>query len=279
MNMKAALPPDFKPPFWATKEFRRFLLVGVMGLAVVAVVIVDIAPKLTTRPTRVEKHDANAFVPQAAVEGAPKIVKFEGVLAKAKDGTPIDDQDEPYQYLIRSLSRMDAALVAKDAKPVDYKYYSKMPVEMRGETVKILALFLQSNPIRVDAAPGGVKFIHRTYLSDLSGAEGYVVDLLEPPGEDLAKRTVVGMDAVFLKLGTYEGRNGSVQAPLFIAKSLRTVREKMADSTAQNLSGGAILGIAAGLLVVMLVLTSFMFRKSKPAPPRNPAISLDPLKT
>ena len=184
----------------------------------------------------------------------------------------------PYQYLIRSLSRMDAAQVAKEAKAVEYKYYSKMPLEMRGETVKILALFLQSNPIRVDAAPGGVKFIHRTYLSDLSGAEGYVVDLLEPPG-DLAKRTLVGMDAVFLKLGTYEGRNGSVQAPLFIGKSLRTVKEKMADSSALNLGGGAILGIAGGALVLMLVLTSFVFRKAKPAPPRNPAISLETLKS
>jgi len=278
MNMKPVLPPDFKPPFWATKDFRRFMLVGVMGLAVVAVVIVDIAPKLTARPTREEKHDPNGFVPKPLAAGEAKMVKFEGVLEKVKDGTSIDDQDEPYQYLVRSLSRMDAALVAKDAKSVDYKYYSKMPVEMRGETVKILALFLQSNPIRVDAAPGGVKFIHRTYLSDLSGAEGYVVDLLEPPGE-LAKRTVVGMDAVFLKLGTYEGRNGSVQAPLFLGKSLRTVKEKMADSSALSLSNGAILGIAGGAMVLMLVLTSFMFRKSKPAPPRNPAISMESLKS
>jgi len=276
--MKPVLPPDFKPPFWATKDFRRFLLVGVMGLAVVGVVIVDIAPRLTARPTREEKHDPNAFVPQARKPGEAGVVKFEGVLEKAKDGTSIDDQDEPYQYLIRSLSRMDAALVAKDSKSVEYKYYSKMPVEMRGETVKILALFLQSNPIRVDAAPGGVKFIHRTYLSDLSGAEGYVVDLLEPPGE-LAKRTVVGMDAVFLKLGTYEGKNGSVQAPLFLGKSLRIVKEKMADSSAANLSNGVILGIAGGAMVLMLVLTSFMFRKSKPAPPRNPAISIESLKT
>src|SRR5687768_294584 len=154
MSMKAPLPPNFTPPFWATKEFRRFLLVGFMGTAVIAWVIFDIAPKFTNRPTRTVKTDPNGFVPQPAAPGAPTVMKFEGVLDKVKDGTPIDDQDEPYQYLVRSLSRMDAALVAKDAKAVDYKYYSKMPVEMRGETVKILGLFLQSNPIRVDAAPG-----------------------------------------------------------------------------------------------------------------------------
>src|SRR5262249_15848760 len=120
---------------------------------------------------RGENNDPTVLGPRPAAAGG--VVKYEGVLAKVKDGTPIDDQDEPYRYLIRSLSRMDAAQLAKETKTVDYKYYSKMPVEMRGETVKILALFLTSNPIRVDAAPGGVKFVHRTYLMDLRGDEGY----------------------------------------------------------------------------------------------------------
>ena len=276
---KAPLPPDFQPPVWATPGFRRFILAAVMVPAVIAVLVFQIGPALNARPVRSEKHDPKAFVPQPRAEGtASGVVRFEGMLEKTKDGTSIDDQDEAYQYLIRSLSRMDATLVAKDSKSVEYKYYSKMPVEMRGETVKILALFLQSNPIRVDAAPGGVKFIHRTYLSDLSGAEGYVVDLLEPPG-DLASRTLVGMEAVFLKLGTYEGRKGSVQAPLFIGKSLRTVKERMADGGPVTLGGGAILGIAVGALALMLVLTSFMFRKSKSPGPRGPASSLEALKS
>jgi hypothetical protein len=275
MNMRAPLPPDFKPPWWATRESRRLIIGLVMGIAVVGVVVFDIAPKLTTRAVREEKHDPNAFVPQPAAPEAA-VLKWEGILGKAKDGTPIDDQDEPYLYLIRSLSRMEPAQVAKEAKTVEYKYYSKMPVEMRGETVKILGLFLQSNPIRVDAAPGGVKFIHRTYLSDLSGAEGYVVDLLEPPGE-LPTRTLVGMEAVFLKLGTYEGKKGSVQAPLFVGKSLRTVKERMAESPAANLSGSAMMGIAVGAMILMLVLTSFMFKKSKPKQP--PAASLEALKS
>jgi hypothetical protein len=278
MNMKAPLPPDFKAPWWATKDFRRFLLIGVMGLAVVGVFVWDIGPKLTNRPEKAEKHDPTAFVPKPRTEGTAPMVKFEGVLEKAKDGTPIDDQDEPYQYLIRSLSRMDAAQIAKDAKSVEYKYYSKMPVEMRGETVKIMALFLTSNPIRVDAAPGGVKFIHRTYLMDLRGEEGYVVDLLEPPG-DLHLKTLVAIDSVFLKLGTYESKNGPVQAPLFVAKSLRTVKERMADSPAVNLSGATMLLLAAGALALMLVLTSFMFRKSKSPGPKGPVISMDTLKS
>jgi hypothetical protein len=276
--MKAPLPPNFTPPFWATRNFRLLLIAGVMGLAVMGVMVVQIGPALNQRASRAKQADPTAFVPKPATPGEARSVKYEGVLDKVKDGSSIDDQEEPYQYLVRTLSRMEPAQLTKDSKNVDYSYYAKMPVEMRGETVKILALFLQSNPIRVDAAPGGVKFIHRTYLSDLSGSEGYVVDLLEPPGE-LATRTLVGMEAVFFKIGTYEGKKGPVQAPLFLGRSLRTVRERMADGPVANLSGGVILGVAITLMFVMIFLTSRIFKKSKPPAPRGPAISMETLKT
>jgi hypothetical protein len=276
--MKAPLPPNFTPPFWATRNFRLLLGAGLMGLAVMGVMVFQIGPALNQRPVRQKQADPNAFVPKPVVAGEAREVKYEGVLDRVKDGSSIDDQEQPYQYLIRALSRMEPAHLSKDAKSVDYGYYSKMPVEMRGETVKILALFLQSNPIRVDGAPGGVQFIHRTYLSDLSGAEGYVVDLLEPPGE-LASRTLVGLDAVFFKLGTYEGKKGPVQAPLFVGKSLRTVKERMAGGPVANLSGGVILGVAVALLFLMIFLTSRIFKKAKPPAPKGPALSMETLKT
>jgi len=277
--MKAPLPPGFKPPFWGTKDFRRLVLGVVLGLAVVGVLVFDIGPMLSNRPSKVKKVDPNAFVPQPHVAGQPREVKFEGVLEKAKDGTSIDDQDEPYQYLVRCMARMDAAQLTRDAKSVDYSYYSKMPVEMRGQTVKIMALFLTSNPIRVDAAPGGVNFIHRTYLMDLRGDEGYVVDLLERP-PDLDSRSVVGLDAVFLKLGTYEAKKGTVQAPLFLGKGLHLVKEpKMAIDPMAKMSTGLILGAAGVAMLVMLALTSRMFRKTKPAGPKPPALSLETLKS
>jgi hypothetical protein len=282
MSTKAPLPPNFQPPTWATKEFRRLLIVGIMGCAVIGVLVFDIAPKFTQKPTRaVKAQDPNAFVPQPAAPGVAREVKFEGVLEKVKDGTSIDDQDEAYQYLLRYLARAEVAHLNKEAKAVDYSYYSKLPAELRGQTVKILALFLQSNPIRVDAAPGGVKFIHRTYLSDLSGNEGFVVDLVEPPGE-LESRTLVAMDAVFLKLGTYEGKKGSVQAPLFMGKSLQVRKERMAADPVANLSGGALAGVGIVMMLVILALTSRMFKKSAPPaprPPSGPSVSLDALKS
>lgn len=278
--MKAPLPPNFTPPFWATRNFRLLLLAGIMGLAVMGVMVFQIGPRLNERTVQQKKVDPTAFVPKPAVPGEVREVRYEGVLEKVKDGTSIDDQDQPYQYVVRALSRMDAAQMTKDSKAVDYQYYSKMPVEMRGETVKITGLFLQSNPIRVDAAPGGVNFIHRTYLvSDVSGSEGFVVDLLEPPG-DLPHRQLVALDAVFYKLGSYEGKKGPVQAPLFLGKGLRTLKERPLSSPVANLSGGAILGVAIGMMLLMIFLTSRMFKKSsRPPAPRTPAITAEPLKT
>ena len=276
--MKAPMPPEYRPPNWATKEFRRLLIVGVMGCAVIGWMVFDIAPKFTQKAARAGKQtDPNAYVPKPAEPGVVKALKYEGVLEKVKDGSSIDDQDESYQYLIRSLSRMDAAQVGKEAKSVDYAYYSKLPAELRGETVKILALFLQSNPIRVDAAPGGVNFIHRTYLMDLSGDEGYVVDLLQPPGE-LALRTLVGMDAVFLKLGTYESKKGPVQAPLFLGKSLRVVKERTAADPVLNLSNGMVVGAGITAMLVILGMTALIFRKPKPPATKSlggPSLSLE----
>ncbi|MBV8879321.1 MAG: hypothetical protein JO332_05130 [Planctomycetaceae bacterium] len=279
--MKAPLPPNYRPPQWATREFRRLLLVGIMGCAVIGVLVFDIAPKFSEKPVKaVKAQGPDAYVPQAAAPGEVRPVKYEGVLEKVKDGTSIDDQDESYQYLVRALSRMEPAHLAKEAKSVDYPYYSKLSGELRGQTAKVLALFLQSNPIRIDGAPGGVNFIHRTYLMDLSGTEGYVVDLLEAPG-DLEPRTLVGMDAVFLKLGTYESKRGSVQAPLFVGKSLRVVKERMAAGPVAGLSGTMIAAVGAVLMLTILMLTSFMFRKGpkRPAAPQGPALSLETLKS
>ncbi|HLY75292.1 MAG TPA: hypothetical protein VKU80_14320 [Planctomycetota bacterium] len=282
MSTKAPLPPDYQPPLWATREFRRLLIVGVMGASVIGVLVFDIAPKFSQKPVKAVKAPGpDAYVPRAAGAGEVHSVKYEGVLEKVKDGSSIDDQDESYQYLVRSLSRMDPAQLAKDAKAVDYSYYSKLSGELRGQTAKVLAMFLQSNPIRVDGAPGGVNFIHRTYLMDLSGDEGYVVDLLEAPGE-LEPRTLVGLDAVFLKLGTYESKRGLVQAPLFVGKSLRVVKERISASPVAALSGGGMLAAGAVAMLLILGLTTLMFRKpgpKRPAPPQGPSLSLETLKT
>jgi hypothetical protein len=174
--MKAPLPPNFTPPFWATRNFRLIILFGLLGLAVMGVMVFQIGPALNQKPVRQKQVDPSAFVPKPATAGESRGVKYEGVLENVKDGSSIDDQEQPYQYLVRTLSRMDAAQLTKDAKNVDYAYLCE-DAGRDAREVKILPL--ASSPTRSGwTAPAGVQFIHRTYLSTTcQGAEGYVVDL------------------------------------------------------------------------------------------------------
>ena len=98
--------------------------------------------------------------------------------------------------------------------------------DLRGQPVRVTGLFLKSAPIRLDTAIGGVEWVYRTYLCSSDGNEGYVFDLLEPPGDLEPRRTVVSVEGVFFKMATYEGARGPVKAPLFLGRSLRLMSEK-----------------------------------------------------
>ena len=68
--MKAPLPPNFTPPFWATQNSRLLLIFGVMGLAVMGVMVFQVGPALNLRPTPQKQADPNAFVPKPAWRAA-----------------------------------------------------------------------------------------------------------------------------------------------------------------------------------------------------------------
>jgi len=137
-----------------------------------------------------------------------------------KDKTSVDDLDKSYEEFVEVLSKLDAALLKKEAGTVDYAALTGKPGDFRGKPLRLKVVFLLSNPIKLDRKVGEIQFVHRTYLSNLSGSEGYVVDLLEPPPE-LNRKDPVLVDAAFYKIGTYEGRKGPVEAPFLIGKSLK----------------------------------------------------------
>ena len=95
-----------------------------------------------------QKQDRSERVRAASPRrpGEPASVKYEGVLDKVKDGTSIDDQDEavpvPGPDAVRGWTRPQLTKDAKNGRVP--AYYSRCPSRLRGETVKILALFLQS---------------------------------------------------------------------------------------------------------------------------------------
>lgn len=210
-------------PMWARKEFRTLVIVAVMGLSVVAVLIFEIGPALKSRPAAEEKaFELEAAIPPSWKTEAP-------VVEKAEDRVPLDTRDEAYLSLVKNVAKEGVA----GALEVDYRIFAKAPERARGRAVKLTALYLDSTPLRVQPEGADVEFIHRTYLSNLNGTEGYVVDLLQVPAS-FEKRDPVTVDARFLRLAMYEGRKGPVTAPHLVAKGLTKVTEPVVAGAAWN---------------------------------------------
>jgi hypothetical protein len=284
MTMRPPLAPNLATPFWATKGFKFLVVSAVMLVALLAVVVFEIGPLMMGRVKPAEKAvkftGPHAFVPRLAGDAPPgEMLPFEGVLQKAKDGTPLDLTEEPYLYLVRSLAKVDASALSKDFKLVEYSLFGHVPEQLKGRSVRVEGLYLTSNPIRLEKEVGGVEWVYRTYLSDMSGQEGYVVDFLERPPEKLKKRTPVGTDAVFLKIGTYEGNKGQVQAPFLVGKSLRVMHES-AGTEASN-AGTLVVGLAVGAVLLALYLTQRNWSKpvAKRGPDGGPAVPMETVKT
>jgi hypothetical protein len=258
--VSAPLPPDFRKPALSTPGSRRLLLVGIVAAVALVVLIVDIGPKLRdimehrkVAKEPVKMTGADVFVPRPEGAAPPALLPYEGMPAKAKDGTPLDLNEEPYLYLLGNLKSVDGQALARDAKRVDYSLFGKVPEQLKGQSVKMMGLLLQSNPIRLEKPVKGVEWIYRTYLvTDMSGQEGFVIDLLDKP-PTLERKAVVRANVVFLKLGTYEGQKGQVQTPFFVGKNLSIVHEA-AGGEASN-AGTLLVVIAVAALLGVVFLT------------------------
>ena len=256
------VPLKAKIPMWATREFRWLIIIVVMSLSILAVLIFEIAPMTRAeRPPVPGAADPAALLPgEPAASPGAKEVRFDGILEKVKDSTPIEDQDQPYRTLVRHLARIRPEALAREARRIDYGTFTRTPSEVRGATTRILALFLESMPLRLDPPEGGVEWLHRTYLMDLSGSEGFVVDLVEPPPA-VERRQLVSTDGVFLKIASYEGRKGSVQAPFFLGRSLRLVKEAR-HFNVWNV-GSLIVAVAVLSVVAAIYMTMRLWRKAR----------------
>lgn len=253
-----------KVPFWATREFKFLLIVVIMGFAVVSVLVLRIGPMLTARGRADLKAERpvnpRAWVPQPLPPGVPREVKFDGALDQVKDATPIDEQDAAYGQLLKALSQGNSEALLKDPKLVEYPVYSRMPAELRGTAVRVTALLAGTSTLRLQKAEGNVEWIHRIYLVDVSGTEGYVIDTIEAPPA-LQKRDLVSADAVFLKLGTYEGRTGPVQAPFLVGRSIRHVKERVVQDPFNI--GAVVISVAVLSVLTAIGLTVRMLKKTR----------------
>jgi hypothetical protein len=141
-----------------------------------------------------------------------------------RDGAPIGD-DEPYALVLSHLARMAPETLDLEDMTVDYATLARKPETLRAQPLRLRLLFLASYPTPLDRIAVGQDKVYRTYLADPTGSEGYVVDLLEPPG-DIKKKTPVSLVAIFLRLASYEGQKGPVQAPFLVGRGLSVMQEK-----------------------------------------------------
>ena len=261
--MREPRPSKWKPPVWAMREFRWLLIAGIMGVSILAVLIFEVGPK-SRKPAGFDVPlDPAALAP--ADWAAPAPVALEGV----RDRGPVDAKDPAHAALVRHVAQAPAAA----GKTVDYRLFGAAPERARGRDVKISALYLDTSPLRAEPE-AGVEWIHRTYLSDLSTREGYVVDLLEPPA-GFERRDVAEVSAAFLKLVSYEGRRGPVTAPLFVGRALRKIDERAVLAATPDLTPW-ILGVAGVSLGAVAVLSVRLWRRRKSGrgiPPWRPPVS------
>jgi hypothetical protein len=268
------LQPD-PVPFWATRIFRWNLVLCALALSGAAFYGIVIEPGLNAEARKkAEAATAAArYVPRDPASTAPKEVRFDGLLDATKDDLDPEVRDEPYRHLVRYLSKADPAMLAKQAKTVDYKFLMAHPEEVRGLTVRIHADFWKApkGPERLEPPVGGVQTMTRVYLADPQAPkEVTFVDFVEAPPE-IEPETQVVVDAVFLRRVMYERSDTPQyhQAPLLLARSIAKVQERPPGVGYRY--RWLVVMMAVGLLAGLSLLTFRGWaRLRSAAPPSSP---------
>lgn len=253
-----SLRPD-PVPFWASRIFRWNLILCALMLTAAAIWMLFVAPmEAAKEKAELERaHDAIRWVPPDP--SAPPQVRFDGQLQGVADNVPLETfdastNDQAYRVLLRHLSKADPADLAQQARWVSYALFNEKPSELRGQTVRLNALFVKAprGPERLGNPVGAVEMVTRAYLIDREGDKFYIVDFVEPP-PSLDPETPVTVDAVYLQQVSFEtnavkeGKPVVRKAPLFVARSLGKVREPA--------PGG---GYKFKWLVVMMAVAMFL---------------------
>jgi hypothetical protein len=177
-------------------------------------------------------------------------------LEKVQDSTPVDELDDSYYAVLESLTRLKSEDLQNPARRIGDAQFYRQPSKLRARVVRIAALFEKSEFLALDRTVGGVGFVHRTYLVDTSGDQGFVVDLMDPPPA-IESRTLVDTEALFFKIGTFESRKGEIRpTPFLLGRQVRVSAVQPAASSleSEHLTLAAALVVALALLLVTLVI-------------------------
>lgn len=244
--------------FWETREFRWLVLILIMAAAALVVLLFEIIPLMEERArrdtARVE-HGIDAVLPAERIAIDPNDARRTGMLAGVEDGTEIEHSSPQYRALVAYLRAAAPEAIAKEAAPVEHPLFTIAAESLRGRAVRITALYLDSFAIALDTKIGDIEFVYRAFLVDPSGNEGYVVDYIAPLPA-IERRAPVETEALFFRLGTYEGKRGPKASPHFVGRELRVLPEAPAALLGDDSSTWYI---GATFALCLLLLTAWFF--------------------
>lgn len=252
-NRMLRRPFDLRVPFWATSSFRWLVIFAVMFLCLVVVLVFDILPKMQGQKKR-------ETPPPPPLDARERAIRFDGVLNTVQDGTPIDMSERAYQYLVRHIETTDPESLAKAAREVSFVHFGNQPNDLRGETIKVQALLADTYALRLDPPVGGREWVYRAIIVDLSGKEGYTIDLLDAPPK-IDRKSLVQVEGIFVKNATYEATSGVKTVPFFLGRRMTLVAHRTA-TTASDM-GPWVLGVGGGAAVLFVLFSIRLLRQSR----------------
>lgn len=199
-------------------------------------------------------------------------VLWDNMLAGEKDDEPLDNlaEDKGYKYLIRHLANMKAEETLGPGTKFDYVELLKNPAQNRGKVVSLSGLInkVYSN-IRLESNQGPYDAVYRLYLVDLSGTEGFVLDVLDRP-DGIDRRDPVASEGIFLRTLKYENEKGqAVRVPVFVAKSIRKLPRGTVHrtwSTEMIVGAVTVSVILVGIIVIAGRQPKARTQKQTPSP-------------
>ncbi|MBI2921235.1 MAG: hypothetical protein HYY18_09155 [Planctomycetes bacterium] len=198
-------------------------------------------------------------------------VLWDNMLAGERDDAPLDDlqSDKGYKYLIRHLANLKPGEGLGHSIPFDYAELLKNPNKWRGKVVSLSGLTnkIQSN-IRLESNQGHYDAVYRLYLVDLSGTEGFILDVLDRP-DGVERRDPVEAEGIFLRTHKYLTEKGQeVRVPVFVARSVREVSRGTVHRTwSTEMTVGVV---TVSVMLVLVITIAGISGRKKPKTSQSP---------
>jgi hypothetical protein len=276
---KLPLPPA--APFLSTREGWRIMIYAGFLVFFLIVGLVQIMRAQVGQAERLAGEEEESPFPVAKVKPvhdvaptttrAASAAPFHGLLDDVVDFEPLEP-DFPYATLSDYVQRLTDEEAARIIDPsVTFEGLLARPKALRGRMVKVSGLVIHWTAVRFDpdlkptTASGEDAF--RVTLVDVSGQECWQLDLFEPLPPLELRRTLVEIDAAFLKIVKYESKGGEPRnVPFLVGRKLTIIPEERIERPFRVDVAMAV--VCGGLLTLVVMYGALRGQKrgSMPSP-------------